>query len=235
MIDAPVTSSTDTAPPMAPFRPVLFYTLAFAIAWSAWTPLLLFKFDVVQLPVPFFIVLFVGQSLGAFAPLLSLFVIQRAFKDHGLVSSDWSRRAWVGGYRVSLVGVAPASVRRARGKSERVHVSCYGRSLTPHRQPFSSVKTQPSRGNDLPSGDQYIVPLPGFKNGNPGRVSGSSADCGRDEGGRAHHANTCVRLPAARGRSVRRHMPKPEPTSSRPCAARHLPAFEHPGAAPARA
>jgi hypothetical protein len=35
------------------FRPVLFYALAFAIAWGAWTPLLLHKIEVLRLPIPF--------------------------------------------------------------------------------------------------------------------------------------------------------------------------------------
>ena len=72
------------------FRPVLFYALAFAIAWAAWTPLLLHKIDVLRLPIPFVIVLFVGQTVGAFAPLLSLFAIQRISKDPTLVKQVFS-------------------------------------------------------------------------------------------------------------------------------------------------
>lgn len=73
------------------FRPVLFYVLAFAVAWIAWTPLLLHKFEVLRLPVPFPITLFIGQTLGAFAPLLSLLIIQRVSRDPGLVRRVFSR------------------------------------------------------------------------------------------------------------------------------------------------
>jgi membrane protease YdiL (CAAX protease family) len=72
-------------------RPLLFYALAFVIAWAAWTPLLLHKFDALDLSVPFPIVLFIGQTIGAFAPLLSLFVIQRISHDSGLVRRVFSR------------------------------------------------------------------------------------------------------------------------------------------------
>lgn len=90
------------------FRPVLFYTFAFAIAWAAWTPLLLHKTGVFQLPVPFAITLFVGQTLGAFAPVLSLFVVQRISKDSGLVKRVFARLRFKG---ISLLWyVAPAVV-----------------------------------------------------------------------------------------------------------------------------
>lgn len=72
-------------------RPVLFYALAFAIAWTAWTPLLLHKFDVWRLPIPFVITLFIGQTIGAFAPLLSLLAIQRISNDPTLLRRVFSR------------------------------------------------------------------------------------------------------------------------------------------------
>ncbi|MBN2371664.1 MAG: CPBP family intramembrane metalloprotease [Vicinamibacteria bacterium] len=68
------------------FRPALFYALAFGIAWAAWVPLLLHKLDVVRLLVPFGVALFLGQTLGAFAPLLSLVIIQLIKHDRSLVS-----------------------------------------------------------------------------------------------------------------------------------------------------
>lgn len=83
-------------PRKAAFRPVLFYAFAFAIAWSAWTPLLLHKLDIFHLPVPFPITLFVGQSLGAFAPVLSLFVIQKISRDSGLVKRVFGRLRFKG-------------------------------------------------------------------------------------------------------------------------------------------
>jgi hypothetical protein len=61
----------------ASFHPVLFYTLSIAIAWIAWAPLLLHKLRDLALPVPYPVALFVCQTVGAFAPLLSLFLIQR--------------------------------------------------------------------------------------------------------------------------------------------------------------
>ncbi len=73
------------------FQPVLFYVLTFVIAWTAWAPLLLHKIAVLQLAVPFPVVLFIGQTVGAFAPLLSLFAIQRISKDPELVSKVFSQ------------------------------------------------------------------------------------------------------------------------------------------------
>ncbi|MGK2924904.1 MAG: CPBP family intramembrane glutamic endopeptidase [Lysobacterales bacterium] len=73
------------------FRPVLFYALAFAIAWGAWTPLLLHKIEFLRLPIPFVVALFVGQTLGAFAPLLSLLVIQWISNDPTLVKQVFSQ------------------------------------------------------------------------------------------------------------------------------------------------
>jgi len=60
----------------ASFHPVLFYTLSIAIAWIAWAPLLLHKLRDLALPVPYPVALFVCQTVGTFAPLLSLFLIQ---------------------------------------------------------------------------------------------------------------------------------------------------------------
>jgi membrane protease YdiL (CAAX protease family) len=78
-------------PSVEDFRPVLFYVLSFVIAWTAWAPLLLHKLAVLQLVVPFAIALFVGQTVGAFAPLLSLFAIQRISKDSALISKVFSQ------------------------------------------------------------------------------------------------------------------------------------------------
>lgn len=68
------------------FHPVLFYALAFTIAWAAWMPLLLHKWEVLRLPIPFVITLFIGQTVGAFAPVLSLFVIQRICRNPELIN-----------------------------------------------------------------------------------------------------------------------------------------------------
>jgi hypothetical protein len=86
----PMTDPTSAThePDAWPTRPVLFYALAFAIAWMAWLPLPYHQVEVPQLPIPFGIALFVGQTLEAFAPLLSLFAIQRTHQDHTLVK--WS-------------------------------------------------------------------------------------------------------------------------------------------------
>ena len=67
------------------FHPVLFYLLSYAIAWVAWTPLLLHKLRGIELPIPFPIALFIGQTTGAFAPLLSLFLMQGLKSDPELV------------------------------------------------------------------------------------------------------------------------------------------------------
>ncbi len=78
-------------PSVEAFRPVLFYVLSFVIAWTAWAPLRLHKMSILQLVVPFVIALFIGQTVGAFAPLLSLFAIQRISKDPELVSKVFSQ------------------------------------------------------------------------------------------------------------------------------------------------
>ncbi len=95
-------------PRIETFRPLLFYALAFAIAWAAWTPLVFQKMGVLRLPVPFVITLFIGQTLGAFAPVLSLFVIQRIVKNPNLVKQVFSQLRFRG---VSISSyLAPAFV-----------------------------------------------------------------------------------------------------------------------------
>lgn len=69
----------------AAFHPVLFYALTFAIAWTAWAPLLLHVRGIVKLPIPYAVALFVCQTIGAFAPLISLSLIQRIKRTPGLV------------------------------------------------------------------------------------------------------------------------------------------------------
>lgn len=73
------------------FHPVLFYVLTFAIAWTAWAPLLLHVRGVVELPIPFAIALFVCQTIGAFSPLISLLLIQRIKRTPGLVHDVLSK------------------------------------------------------------------------------------------------------------------------------------------------
>lgn len=68
------------------FHPVLFYSLAFAIAWGAWTPLLVHVRGVAELPIPYPVALFLCQTLGAFAPLLALLLIERIKREPGLVA-----------------------------------------------------------------------------------------------------------------------------------------------------
>jgi membrane protease YdiL (CAAX protease family) len=67
------------------FRPLLFYLFSFAIAWIAWTPLLLHQLKGVDFPVPYPVVLFICQTIGAFAPLLSLVLLGHVGGDPGLV------------------------------------------------------------------------------------------------------------------------------------------------------
>jgi membrane protease YdiL (CAAX protease family) len=67
------------------FHPVWFYLLAVAIAWTAWAPLVAHVRGMAALPVPFPVALFVCQTLGAFAPLLALLLLQRWKGPPGLV------------------------------------------------------------------------------------------------------------------------------------------------------
>lgn len=69
------------------FHPILFYALTFAIAWTAWSPLLLHVRGIVDLPIPYGVALFVCQTIGAFSPLLSLSLIGRIKRTPGLVES----------------------------------------------------------------------------------------------------------------------------------------------------
>lgn len=64
---------------------MLFYLLSLAIAWTAWALLLLEKREMVNLPVPYPILLFVCQTLGAFAPLIALLIMQRLTNDSALL------------------------------------------------------------------------------------------------------------------------------------------------------
>jgi membrane protease YdiL (CAAX protease family) len=73
----------DESPP--PFHPVLFYALTFAIAWTAWAPLLFHVRGIVELPIPYPGALFVCQTIGAFSPLIALLLIQRIKRTPGLV------------------------------------------------------------------------------------------------------------------------------------------------------
>ena len=73
------------------FSPTLFCLLAFVIAWAAWVPLALHKLERLQLPVPFGAALYVGQTLGAFAPLLALLAMQRMGRDRSIVRDVFRR------------------------------------------------------------------------------------------------------------------------------------------------
>jgi membrane protease YdiL (CAAX protease family) len=81
----------DHSLPSFGFHPALFYALAFAIAWIAWTPLLLHVRGLFEIPIPFPVSLFVCQTLGAFAPLISLLLIQRIKNTPGLVKQVLGR------------------------------------------------------------------------------------------------------------------------------------------------
>lgn len=71
--------------PAGRFHPVPFYGFAIAIAWTAWTPLILHTLRGVDLPVPYPVALFICQTIGAFSPLVALFLIQRIKGESGLV------------------------------------------------------------------------------------------------------------------------------------------------------
>jgi membrane protease YdiL (CAAX protease family) len=88
------------------FHPVWFYGLAFAIAWVAWAPLVMQTRGMVELPVPYPVALFVCQTLGAFAPLLSLVALRRIFREPGLVEGVLRKVRLRGGAWPWLVGAA---------------------------------------------------------------------------------------------------------------------------------
>ena len=94
------------------FHPLLFYSLAFACAWIAWTPLLLRKVQGVELPVPYPVLLFICQTMGAFAPLLSLLIIQRLKRDPNLIKRVFSKFRFRGMpvYWFLLPGIIPIAI-----------------------------------------------------------------------------------------------------------------------------
>lgn len=73
------------SPLRPPFHPLLFYGFSIAIAWTAWAPLWLSARGLAELPLPDPLALFLCQSLGAFAPLLSLVLIARVTTSPKLV------------------------------------------------------------------------------------------------------------------------------------------------------
>lgn len=94
------------------FHPLLFYTLSIAIAWVAWTPLLLHTLRDVALPVPYPVALFICQTVGAFAPLLSLFLIQRIKGDPELVNRTFQKLRFRGVpiYWILLPAILPVAI-----------------------------------------------------------------------------------------------------------------------------
>ena len=56
---------------------ILFYIISFGIAWIFWIPMALNHPEIIHFKIP----MIVGQSIGAFAPLLSLFIISRLTKN----------------------------------------------------------------------------------------------------------------------------------------------------------
>ena len=92
------------------FRPALFYAWAFGIAWMAWAPLVLIKLELLRLPIPFGLVLFAGQTLGAFAPVLALFAMQRGAGQPGVAARVFRRLRLKGTPAVWLIAAATVPI-----------------------------------------------------------------------------------------------------------------------------
>lgn len=96
----------------ASFYPVLFYTLSITIAWTAWAPLHLHKLWGLALPVPYPVALFFCQTVGAFSPLLSLFLIQRIKGDAELVERTFRTLRFEGApfHWIVLPAILPVTI-----------------------------------------------------------------------------------------------------------------------------
>ncbi len=62
---------------------IIFYLLSFGIAWIFWVPMALNHLELIHLKIP----LIVGQSIGAFAPLFSVYSISRIIKNKQFFTS----------------------------------------------------------------------------------------------------------------------------------------------------
>jgi hypothetical protein len=61
----------------------VFYLLSFGIAWVFWVPMALNHVELIQFKIP----LIIGQSIGAFAPLFSVYIISRFIKNKHFFTS----------------------------------------------------------------------------------------------------------------------------------------------------
>lgn len=57
-----------------------FYLFSFGIAWLFWWPMALEHLNIIETHIP----LIIGQSIGAFAPFLSVLIISKIRKDKEL-------------------------------------------------------------------------------------------------------------------------------------------------------
>jgi len=62
---------------------IIFYLLSFGIAWIFWVPMALNHLELIHFKIP----LIVGQSIGAFAPLFSVYIISRLIKNKQFFTS----------------------------------------------------------------------------------------------------------------------------------------------------
>ena len=62
---------------------IVFYLLSFGIAWIFWVPMALNHLKLIHFKIP----LLIGQSIGAFAPLCSVYIISRLIKSKQFFNS----------------------------------------------------------------------------------------------------------------------------------------------------
>jgi len=58
------------------YQVLIFFLMALAISWSIWIPMALDRLNIIQFKIP----IIVGQSIGAFGPLISLFLLDKISK-----------------------------------------------------------------------------------------------------------------------------------------------------------
>ncbi|UCC20177.1 MAG: CPBP family intramembrane metalloprotease [Promethearchaeota archaeon] len=58
------------------YQVLIFFLMGLAISWSIWIPMALDQLNIIQFKIP----IIVGQSIGAFGPLISLFILDKISK-----------------------------------------------------------------------------------------------------------------------------------------------------------
>ncbi len=64
---------------------IFFYLLAFGIAWIFWIPMALYHYKIINIEIP----IFIGQSIGAFAPLIAVLIVSKILQEKSIFSNPF--------------------------------------------------------------------------------------------------------------------------------------------------